>query len=116
MEKIGKLSFVLGLIGVIAITLIAAKSVPNWAVLAIMILGVIVGILNITTEEAVPFLVASIAFMVACQIVVAILIQQNLNIAPRLYPGALPQMMSLYVASAAVIVSVKIMYQKAKDK
>ena len=116
MERIGKLSFIFGLIAVIAITFIAAKAVPVWALVTVMLLGLVVGILNITNEEAVPFLIASVAFMVACQIIVTILVQQNLNLAPRLHPGALPQMMSLYVASAAVFVSMKMMYDKAKDK
>jgi len=58
LEKIGKWAFIIGL--VIAV-LAGLFFQPAWAVWVLAILGVIVGLLNITAEDTRGFLLAAIA-------------------------------------------------------
>jgi len=57
-ETIGKWAFIIGLVIAILAGLLFQ---PGWALWVLAILGVIVGLLNITAEETRSFLLASIA-------------------------------------------------------
>ena len=65
LEKIGELAFILGVV----IALIAGVafnylgSLAGWVPLVLVILGIIVGLLNIKDKETTPFLIASIALL-----------------------------------------------------
>ncbi|MBI5392180.1 hypothetical protein HZB00_04215 [Candidatus Woesearchaeota archaeon] len=63
MEKVGGWSFLIGLIIAIVLGLMGRTSVGSiWLLLA---LGLVVGLLNISDREIVPFLVACIALVVS---------------------------------------------------
>ncbi len=64
-QKVGGWSFIIG--GLVAIILGAIPSTTgtNWVVGLLLVLGVIVGFLNISDKELVSFLVACVAFLVA---------------------------------------------------
>lgn len=67
-EKVGGWAFIIG--AVIALILGALTVTANtpWVVGLLLILGLIVGLLNISDKEIVAFLVACIAFLVAASV------------------------------------------------
>lgn len=66
-EKVGAWSFIIG--GLIAVILgaIATTAGSSWVIGLLLVLGVIVGLLNISDREIVAFLVACVAFLVSAQ-------------------------------------------------
>ena len=61
MQKVGRYSFLAGVV----IAIVAGLTELSWAPAALAVLGVVVGFLNITTEETSSFLLAAIAFMLS---------------------------------------------------
>jgi hypothetical protein len=71
-KEIGKWSFLVGVLLALIMGLVAALSPGSlgaaqpWLLFLMLILGVVIGIVNITAREVQGFLVASIAVLVAC--------------------------------------------------
>ncbi len=65
LEQIGELAFILGvIIAVIAgVAIDYLGDAAGWIPLILVILGIIVGLLNIKDKETTPFLIASIALL-----------------------------------------------------
>jgi hypothetical protein len=61
MARLGRYSFLAGML----IALVAGVTSLTWAPAALAVLGVVVGFLNITTEETTGFLLASVALMLS---------------------------------------------------
>jgi len=112
-KHIGKWAFLVGLLAALVIAVMAGTGVPLWAVLLLAIDGVIVGVLNVTDDEASEFLIAAMAFMVSF-IVFARLFEQVLTGFP--VAGMIFTMLNVFVAPAALIVALKVMFDKARDK
>ena len=98
---IGRWAFVIGL--VVAIL----SGIPNFPeIKAIMIiLGIVVGFLNITAIETGPFLVAVVALMLA-------VVNLNLNAVGAV--GTIFRNILLFLSPAAIIVSLKAIYVLAR--
>ncbi len=65
MEGIGKWCFIIGLILVLIAAIAAVAGVTmSWVGPVLVILGLIVGFLNISSSETTPFLVAAIALLI----------------------------------------------------
>lgn len=65
MESVGKWCFIIGLVLVLVLAILALVNVSlAWAAPLLVILGLIVGFLNISGSETTPFLVAAIALLV----------------------------------------------------
>ena len=113
-EKIGNWAFILGVI-IAIISGIAGGAVTDyagWIVLALVILGLIVGFLNISQKEVNDFLIAAIALM-------AVGTAAQLVSIDRVIPllGTVIQSMvgyvAVFVAPAALVVSLKAIYNLA---
>ena len=63
MEKVGGWSFIIGFLVALILGVMGTRSVG--VVYALLVLGLIIGLLNISDREIVPFLVATIALVVA---------------------------------------------------
>lgn len=108
MEKIGEWLFLLSVV----IAIIAGIAMPNDGTVVglLVLLGIIVGFLNITEKESINFMIASLALLVAGTASFSVLpmvgemIDHILN-----YIGA-------FVAPAAVIVALKMIYELARKK
>ena len=105
----GPAAFYIGLL----IALIAAFITPSgWLYVGLAVLGVIVGLLNVTAKETGPFLFASIAFIVAA-LGMAILIP--LALVP--IPAELIRLaanITVLVGSAAMLIALRAIYGMAK--
>ncbi|MBI4155592.1 hypothetical protein HY498_05945 [Candidatus Woesearchaeota archaeon] len=100
---IGRWSFIIGLIVVIL------SGIPNFpsdiVKVVALVLGIVVGFLNITAIETGPFLIAVIALMMA-------VVNLNLN------PGALGTILNnllLFLSPASAIVAIKAIYVLARN-
>ena len=98
-----KKNIILAICTIIAVILGALKGT---AVGLLLILGTIVGLLNVTSKEVIPFLIASIALIVAG------LVQVGL---PTWLTGILSNVV-VFVVPAAIIGSLKTIYVLASTK
>jgi len=60
-KTFGGWAFIIGLILAVVIALLGAEQ--DWPVYILLVLGLIVGLLNISDKEVGPFLISAIAFM-----------------------------------------------------
>ncbi len=109
MEKVGSWSFIIGLVIAVLVGLFTEAS--GLVVTALVVLGLIIGFLNVTAKEAHAFLLASVALMAtgfAGDFLATIpgignLLQRVVN------------NFVVLVAPAAIVVSVKALLGLAKD-
>jgi len=111
--KIGPLAFILGII--IAIVS-ALTGTVFWA---LGVLGLIVGLLNITEKETSQFLIASLTFLVSVNVLSAT-ITKLVNLIPFVnewlnFIDPLLANVALFVAPAAGVVALKALYVISKD-
>lgn len=111
-EKLGEYAFLAGVLIAIVAGLAGPSAAPYGGVvaLALVALGILVGILNIPNKEATNFLVA----------VVAIAVAGTANFSVIAYVGAYADAIVKYIASfvmpAAIIVALKAIYDLAAKK
>lgn len=109
MHRIAHYSFFAGLIIAILAGLFRNYVGPEALVTTLVILGTIVGIFNLTTQETVPFLLAAIALMLAGIV--------NLGLIPGvgLYLRSILSNIVVFVVPGAIIVGMKAIWQLASD-
>jgi len=115
-SKIGEWSFVAGVILAIAVGIFSV-SLGSWAgnlTLLLVVLGLIVGFLNITEKETTPFLVAAAALMLTATSVTT-LNSIDLGVSLGKYLAGIVSQIAVFVAPAAVIVALKAIQALAKD-
>jgi len=111
MTMLGPAAFYIGLL----IAVIAMFITPSgWLYVVLAILGVIVGLLNITTKESGPFLFATIAFIVAAFGMYTLIHAAGVDIRKELV--RLAANITVLVGSAAVIIALKAIYEAARGK
>lgn len=103
LKKIGHYSFIIGLIIAVVIALIPQLRGTE-AVVILVILGVIVGFLNITAKETTGFLVAALVLLMASS-AIALTLTAIPTIGPVL--GVMFGSFLTFVAPAAIIVAIK---------
>ena len=112
MAKLGVWAFIIGLILSIVIAIIAAASPPAWAIIVLAILGIIVGLLNVTDKEVSLFLVAGIGFILSFQALAGIAETVVLGWDAV---GTFFSLLAIFIAPAVAIVAVKALFNVARD-
>ncbi len=104
LEMVGKWAFIAGLVLAVLLGYILGV---GWAVWVLAILGVIVGLLNVTREDTERFLLAAIAFGLSVT---------ALNTVPGLGPHITNILgyVAAFVAGAVVVVALKALFQTAR--
>jgi hypothetical protein len=104
-DEIGKWAFIVGLV----LAVIAGLVFPNqaWVVWVLALLGVIVGLLNVTGKETQGFLIAAIAFTVASTALSSIPFVGGMLTAIMSFIG-------VFVSGAMVVVALKALFQSAQ--
>ena len=110
--KIGAWAFVIGLVLAAIVAILAANNVPDWAIFVLALLGVIVGLLNVTDKEVQKFLIATVAFMLSFQSLASITEKVALGWAAV---GTFFVLLGVFIAPAAAVVAVKALFSLAKD-
>ena len=125
MEKIAKWAFIifviLAIVMGLAVGSMAYNNDPNYAnanayvTLIMLILGVIVGLVSITAKEAMPFMIATIALIVASSTNVWHPLE---TIHPLLsdWATAILNFIVAFAAPAAVINAIKAVFAMAREK
>jgi len=114
MTKVGIWSFIIGLILAVIIAIFSTQKTPAWVLAVLAVLGLIVGFLNVTKEESVPFLVASLAFLVSFQSLAATLSIVTFEVISKQL-ATFFQLLSVFIAPAAAIVAVIALFHIARD-
>ncbi|MBI4043761.1 MAG: hypothetical protein HY393_03070 [Candidatus Diapherotrites archaeon] len=105
MQEMGGWAFILGvviaLLAGLAVSFGALGGAAGWVVVVLVVLGLIVGFMNITDKETTPFLVASIALLAGSG--------AGLEVLPFVgtWIGNILNYIAVFVAPAAVIVALK---------
>jgi len=124
-EKAGEWAFLLCVIIAIlagigatatGITVAALTTVSwiAWVVLLLVVLGVVVGLTTVTEKEITPFLIAAIALIVTATAVFSP-IDSVIPMLGTLFDNIV-KLVAVFVAPAAVILSVKAIYALASKK
>lgn len=106
-KKVGHYAFLAGILLALLAGLIKDFLAVETTTLILVILGLIVGFLNVTAKETIEFLVASIALMLAGA--------ANLTVIPTIgiYLQAVLGYIVVFVAPAAMVVAFKAVYAMA---
>jgi hypothetical protein len=93
------------------------RSANGWVVLIMLVLGIIIGLTSITTKEVTPFLIATIALVVAAAADVWSGFN-NVEMLELLYywATAILDYIVAFAAPAAVIIAIKSVFAMAKEK
>lgn len=104
LEKIGSLAFIIGL--VISIIFGLRGPAAGLTMIILAVLGLIVGLLNVTHKESHIYLVAAIAFMISASSLTSITSSV----------GGITENIKTFVAPGAAIVALRALYDLAKGK
>lgn len=113
-EKMGIWAFYIGLVIALLVAIISPSSGYSRTFLAILaVLGIIVGLLNVTHKEASNFLIAAVALLLSASSLIAIA-----SLVPYLGEiiATFLQGIVIFIAPAAAIVSIRAFYEIAKKK
>ena len=116
-SKLGQWAFIIGVVLAMAIGLFSANmeaSTRGTLSLILVLLGLVVGFLNVTEKETVPFLVAAAALMLTATSV-ATLQSIDLGVGLGNYLAGIVSQIGVFVAPGAVIVALKAIYSLARD-
>lgn len=102
--KIGKWAFIIGLVVAVLAGLFFQ---PGWAIWVLAILGLIVGLLNVTAEDTRAFLLASIALTLSATAL------NTLPIVGAALSFILPFVVA-FVAGATIVIALKELFQTAR--
>ncbi|OIO27637.1 hypothetical protein COX86_03370 [Candidatus Micrarchaeota archaeon CG_4_10_14_0_2_um_filter_60_11] len=109
-NSIGPWAFIIGI--VIAILAGFMGMQTSLIVLALAVLGLVVGFLNVSEKETMPFLVATIAFMMAASSLVVVFAAVGM----AGIETVIMQNIGTFVAPAAAVVAIKALYDITKDR
>jgi hypothetical protein len=113
-KKMGEWAFIVGIVIAIVISLFSSSlssDVQGWLVLLLVVLGLIVGFLNVTAAESTPFLIAAVALLLTGTA------GSTLSIIPRVggYLEMIVKYIAVFVTPAAIVVALKSIQSMAKD-
>ena len=116
-SKLGQWAFIIGVLLAIVVGVFAANlqdSTKGTLTLVLVVLGLVVGFLNVTEKETTPFLVAAAALMLTATSVTT-LQSIDLGVDLGIYLASIVSQIAVFVAPAAVIVALKAINSLAKD-
>ena len=105
MEKIGKWAFIVGLV----LAVVAGLGIQAmWIAWVLVVLGLVVGFLNVTAKESRGFLLAAIGLMLSATAVQSIPFVGDL--VTRIVSNII-----VFIAPAVLVVALKALFETAKD-
>src|SRR3989338_5296905 len=116
-KKLGEWAFIIGVLIAIVIGLFSSNietknpQLSGWLIAALVLLGLVVGLMNITEKETTPFLIAAIALLATGSAA------EVLNKIPTigLYLTNVVKQIGVFVSPAAIVVALKAIQSLAKD-
>lgn len=113
-KKMGEWAFIIGVLIAVVIGLFSGKltgDTQGWLILVLVVLGLVVGFLNVTATESTPFLIAAAALLITGTT------GGSLAIIPTIgtYLQGIVLSIAVFVTPAAIIVALKTIQSLAKD-
>ncbi|MBS3113490.1 hypothetical protein J4448_00150 [Candidatus Woesearchaeota archaeon] len=111
-SKMGEWAFLIGIVIAIVVSLFTVNdAVAGWLVLFLVVLGLIVGLLNVSEKETTPFLVAAAALLITGTA------SSSLAIIPVIggYLQDIVLNIAVFVTPAAIVVALKAIQSLAKN-
>ena len=115
-SKVGSIAFIIGVILAIVAGLIPAFSKSNAIITIVMLLGIIVGFMNVTAKETTPFLMAALALVIVAWAGGTVFEQIGKLALVGNYVKGILDMMITFVIPATIIVALKAIYALAADE
>ena len=109
-QKLGHYAFLVGIVLAVIVGLFPTAMSKEVAALILVLLGLVVGFLNVTAKETTPFLIATIALLVAGGAGLDII---GYGIGAKLV--SILEFVVVFVAPASIIVALKAIYALAQD-
>jgi len=106
---LGAWAYIVGLIVATAAAIIRPAGLDNYTIIILAVFGVVVGLMNITEEEVLLFLVASLAFVMSASSV-------RLVLASSPFISTLMNGIIIFTAAGAFVVSFKALFKVAKSE
>lgn len=110
--KLGAWAFVIGLFLAVILAFLVGTNTPDWAIFVLAVIGIIVGILNVSGKEVQKFLVAAIAFLLSFQALSAVFTVMAVG---WVAVGTFFSLLNVFIAPAAAIVAIKALFSIVKD-
>lgn len=108
---VGPAAFYIGLLVIIVAMFIKPS---GWLYVGLAVLGLIVGLLNITARESGPFLFATIAFIVAALGMQLMITEAGVKVPEEL--TRLAANITVFVGVSAIIIALRSIYEAAKGR
>ncbi|MBN2459236.1 hypothetical protein JXB28_03035 [Candidatus Woesearchaeota archaeon] len=109
--KFGPWAFIIGLLLAIIFAFLGTSGAwEQWAVLILALLGLLVGILNVTGKESHGFLLATIAFMLTFGAFASVVETLGIPVLVSFF-----KLMQVFIAPAAFIVAIKALFGIVRD-
>ena len=108
MAKVGSWAFIIGVIVAILAGFFQSVNMPV-VIWSLVILGLIVGFLNVTAKETTPFLLATVSLVIVTSF-------GGNQLAAIKYIGQIFTAIMIFVIPAAMIVALKAIYALAADE
>jgi uncharacterized membrane protein len=112
MDMIGKWAFIIGVILAIAVGLLGAMNTT--VIVILMILGLIIGFLNVTGKEAAQFLIAGVSIVIAGSLGTGAFVGIDNAVTKTLVN--IFAAISILVVPAVIIVAIREVFVLAKEK
>ncbi|WP_223668727.1 hypothetical protein [Kangiella shandongensis] len=109
--KIGNIAFIVGLI----IAVVGGVVDISWFPLLLVVIGLIVGLLNVTGSETRSFLIACIAFLMATTAIAPLEDALNSFSSMGTVVSMIMYNIGYMVGAATLIVAIKALFEMAKD-
>ncbi len=111
-SKVGVWSYIAGLVIALLVAIFSGiGGLASWAIWTLVILGVIVGLLNIGDDEVLMYLVASVAFVVSASALEGVFAAVGGLTMIETFMNAI----IVFTAPGALVVAFKALYQVAKS-
>ena len=110
--SIGGIAFLVGLVLAILIAVFSASAVPSWAVAVLAVLGLVVGLLNVTDKEVMLFLVAGLGFLLSFGALSKVITSLAFGWDAV---GAFFALLEVFVAPAVAVVAVVALFRMARS-
>jgi len=114
--KIGSIAFIIGVILAIVAGLIPAFSRSNAVITIIMLLGIIVGFMNVTGKETTPFLMAALALVIVAWAGGTVFTKLGEMAFVGNYVSGILDSIITFVIPATIVVALKAIYVLAVDE
>src|SRR3989338_4196453 len=111
-RQMGEWAFIIGVLVAVVVSLFTVSdTIGGWLVLLLVVLGLIVGLLNVSEKETTPFLVAAAALLITGTA------GSSLAIIPVIggYLQDIVMNIAVFVTPAAIVVALKAIQSLAKD-